>query len=131
MPRLIILRQWPGRLRQFNPLAAASLASVLIFIGRIHPANAQTTYQNPVIVGDHPDPSIIRTGKDFWATCTSSEWGPQFPLLHSADLVNWKLTGSVFPHRSDWAVGNFGRRKSPNSRAVTPFITSDGNAAVR
>ena len=68
---------------------------------------AEIFYQNPVIAGDHPDPSIIRVGKDFWATCTSSEWGPQFPLLHSTDLVNWELTGAVFPHRPAWATGNF------------------------
>src|SRR4051812_37581148 len=64
-------------------------------------------YENPVIAGDYPDPSIIRVGKDFWATATSSEWGPQFPLLHSTDLVNWELTGNVFPHRPSWAVANF------------------------
>lgn len=68
---------------------------------------AEEFYQNPVIPGDHPDPSIIRTGHDFWATSTSSEWGPEFPLLHSTDLVNWELTGFVFPHRPRWAVANF------------------------
>lgn len=64
-------------------------------------------YHNPVIPGDHPDPSIIRVGKDYWASATSSEWGPQFPLLHSTDLVNWEQKGVVFEHRPDWAVANF------------------------
>lgn len=68
---------------------------------------SQTLYHNPVITGDHPDPSIIRAGNDFWATCTSSEWGSEFPLLHSTDLVNWKLTGFVFSRRPEWATGNF------------------------
>jgi beta-xylosidase len=72
-------------------------------------ANAATelTYTNPVIPGDHPDPSIIRVGKDYWATCTSSAWGPMFPLLHSRDLVNWEQTGAVLPHRPAWATGDF------------------------
>jgi len=65
------------------------------------------TYSNPVLAGDYPDPSIIRVGKDFWATATSSEWGPQFPILHSRDLVNWKIVGAVFPTRPSWARGNF------------------------
>ncbi|HSU53143.1 MAG TPA: family 43 glycosylhydrolase [Candidatus Dormibacteraeota bacterium] len=64
-------------------------------------------YRNPVIPGDCPDPSIIRVGKEFWATATSSEWGPQFPLLHSTDLVNWEQAGNVFAHRPAWAVANF------------------------
>ena len=65
------------------------------------------TYKNPVIPGDHPDPSIIRVGRDYWATSTSGDWGPEFPLLHSRDLVNWELRGAVFYQRPDWAVGDF------------------------
>lgn len=68
---------------------------------------AEIPYQNPVIAGDHPDPSIIRMGKDYWATCTSSAWGPLFPLLHSTDLVNWEQTGSVLTRRPEWATGDF------------------------
>lgn len=79
----------------------------VMFLSAAWSSAAPVYYQNPVIPGDHPDPSIIRVGNDFWATCTSSEWGPQFPLLHSKDLVNWELTGAVFPHRPKWAVGNF------------------------
>ncbi|HZI30959.1 MAG TPA: family 43 glycosylhydrolase [Candidatus Binatia bacterium] len=85
----------------------AMLAVGMTLAGATLSPAAPVYYQNPVIPGDHPDPSIIRVGNDFWATCTSSEWGPQFPLLHSTDLVNWELTGPVFPHRPDWAVGNF------------------------
>ncbi len=69
--------------------------------------SADEFYQNPVIAGDHPDPSIIRVGKDYWASCTSSAWGPLFPLFHSTDLVNWEQTGAVLPHRPDWATGDF------------------------
>src|SRR5689334_17090786 len=70
-------------------------------------SGAEPEYRNPVIPGDYPDPSIIRVGKEFWATATSSEWGPQFPLLRSTDLVNWEQVGSVFAHRPAWAAANF------------------------
>jgi len=100
---LIVSRCLPGEARRFN----LRMAALLILPSLVQFANAQVLYQNPVIPGDHPDPSIMRVGQDFWATCTSSEWGPQFPLLHSSDLVNWELTGSVFPHRPAWAAGNF------------------------
>ena len=83
------------------------LLGPLALFGLLLPAWAEVTYQNPVIAGDYPDPSVIRVGKDYWATATSSEWGPEFPLLHSRDLVDWELTGAVFPHRPSWAVGNF------------------------
>ena len=87
-----------------------SLAVLLFCTAQIFPAataRAQVPYANPVMAGDHPDPSILRVGRDFWATATSSEWGPQFPLLHSTDLVNWELVGSIFPHRPAWASENF------------------------
>ena len=64
-------------------------------------------YTNPVLAGDYPDPSIVRVGDEYWATATSSEWGPQYPILHSRDLVNWEIVGNVFPERPTWAIGNF------------------------
>src|SRR5947207_979711 len=70
-------------------------------------AESGATYTNPVLAGDYPDPCVIRVGKEYWATATSSEWGPQFPLLHSRDLVNWKIVGAVFPKRPAWAIANF------------------------
>ena len=65
------------------------------------------SYTNPVQAGDYPDPSVIRVGKDFYATATSSEWGPEFPILHSTDLVNWNIVGVVFPKRPEWSTGNY------------------------
>jgi len=70
-------------------------------------ADSAPTYSNPALAGDYPDPSVIRVGRDYWATATSSEWSPQFPILHSRDLVNWEVVGSVFPNRPTWATGNF------------------------
>ncbi|HWR14646.1 MAG TPA: family 43 glycosylhydrolase [Terriglobales bacterium] len=64
-------------------------------------------YSNPVLGGDYPDPSIIRVGDDYWATATSSEWAPHFPLLHSRDLVNWEVVGAVFHAKPEWAQTNF------------------------
>lgn len=62
---------------------------------------------NPVLPGDHPDPSIIRVGKDYWATATTSQWAPVFPLLHSTDMVNWKTEGAVFPEPPKWSETNY------------------------
>ena len=64
-------------------------------------------WSNPVVPGDHPDPTIIRVGETFWASATSSEWSPQFPLFRSEDLVHWVLSGSIFPIQPAWAEGSF------------------------
>src|ERR671931_237670 len=64
-------------------------------------------YSNPVVPGDYPDPSIIRDGKDYWAVVTSGGWRPPFSVLHSNDLVNWQVAGSVLRHRPPWARSSF------------------------
>jgi xylan 1,4-beta-xylosidase len=64
-------------------------------------------YVNPVMPGDHPDPSIIRVGDTYWATATTSQWAPIFPLLTSKDLVNWTQAGAVFQRAPDWSAGSY------------------------
>jgi xylan 1,4-beta-xylosidase len=59
---------------------------------------------NPVLAGDYPDPSVTKIGNTYWATATSSNWGPTFPLLKSTNLTDWTLVGHVFPGaRPAWA----------------------------
>ena len=71
------------------------------------PVATQPTYSNPVLPGDHPDPSVIRVGDDYWATATTSQWAPIFPLLHSRDLVNWEQVGAVFEAPPAWSSGSY------------------------
>ena len=84
------------------------LVTMLSFLGALSQLTAQSaTYRNPVIPGDHADPSLTRIGAEFWATSTSSAWAPVFPLLHSRDLVNWSLAGAVFEQAPLWSAGNY------------------------
>lgn len=91
-----------------NRTIRAALIVVLLLTNLVS-AGAQrpAAYENPVIAGDYPDPSVIRVGQDYWATATSGEWAPEFPLLHSRDLINWEVVGAVFRKRPAWATGNF------------------------
>jgi len=97
----------PNRFDTIRRMSRFLLLPVLLFCLAADGTRAKVLYQNPVIPGDHPDPSIIRVGRDYWASSTSSAWGPLFPLLHSTDLVNWEQTGAVLPHRPAWATGDF------------------------
>ncbi len=54
------------------------------------------SYSNPVLRGDFADPSVVRVGEDYYATATSSEWAPLYPILHSTNLVDRKIIGHVF-----------------------------------
>ncbi|MCD7098556.1 family 43 glycosylhydrolase [Stenotrophomonas sp. MMGLT7] len=59
------------------------------------------TYLNPVLAGDHPDPSVLRVGRDYYLTLSSFDAYPGLPLWHSRDLVNWQPIG----HAIDTNVG--------------------------
>ncbi|WP_265459508.1 glycoside hydrolase family 43 protein [Enterococcus sp. HY326] len=48
-------------------------------------------YQNPIIKGFHPDPSICFDGTNYYLVCSSFEYFPCLPIFKSQDLVNWKL----------------------------------------
>jgi xylan 1,4-beta-xylosidase len=70
-------------------------------------ACAPAALANPVVPGDHPDPSILRTAGGWHATATSDDWLPAFPVLQSPDLVRWRQVGSVLPRRPRWARNDF------------------------
>lgn len=48
-------------------------------------------YKNPVIHADYSDPDICAVGNDFYMTASSFACTPGLPILHSTDLVNWKI----------------------------------------
>jgi hypothetical protein len=50
-------------------------------------------YRNPVLFADWSDPDVIRVGDDFFMTASSFNRVPGLPVLHSTDLVNWRLIG--------------------------------------
>jgi len=48
------------------------------------------TFLNPILSGDHPDPSILKDGDDYYMTFSSFESVPGIHIWHSRDLVNWQ-----------------------------------------
>ena len=57
-------------------------------------------YQNPIIRGFHPDPSICRVGSDFYLVTSTFTYFPGLPLYHSKDLVHWALVGHCLTRES-------------------------------
>lgn len=58
--------------------------------------NGDGTYTNPILHADYSDPDAIRVGNDFYMTASSFNQVPGLPILHSKDLVNWRLINHVF-----------------------------------
>jgi len=61
------------------------------------------TYRNPVLYADYSDPDVIAVGADYYMTASSFNCTPGLPVLHSRDLVNWRIIGyamEAFPFES-------------------------------
>lgn len=52
-------------------------------------------FQNPILAGFHPDPSIARAGDDYYLVNSSFSYSPGVPIFHSRDLVHWESLGHV------------------------------------
>ncbi len=63
-------------------------------------------FLNPIIPGDHPDPTILKDGDDYYLTCSSFFSYPGLIIWHSTDLVNWAPIGPALfkPLGTIWAV---------------------------
>lgn len=46
-------------------------------------------FRNPIVAGDHPDPSILKDGDVYYMTFSSFDSYPGLVIWRSTDLVNW------------------------------------------
>jgi len=58
--------------------------------------NGNGTYSNPLFYDEFSDPDMIRVGPDYYLTGTTMHAMPGLPILHSRDLVNWRIIGYAF-----------------------------------
>lgn len=97
-------------------------------------------YNNPVIPGFHPDPSICRAGDDYYLVTSSFQFFPGVPLFHSKDLIHWEQIGNVLdrPEQLPLAKANcWGGIYAPTIRyndgtfyMITTNCSSKGNFIV-
>ncbi|MDQ4120822.1 MAG: glycoside hydrolase 43 family protein [Acidobacteriota bacterium] len=66
--------------------------------------NGDGTYKNPILHADYSDPDAVRVGDDFYMTASSFNVAPGLPILHSKDLVNWRLINYVFAKQPPFNV---------------------------
>lgn len=57
-------------------------------------------YNNPVVKGFYPDPSVIKVHDTYYMVCSSFQYFPGVPLFESKDLLNWKQIGHCLTRKS-------------------------------
>jgi len=82
-----------------NKILACLLAGSILT--NSNTAGAQsTTLVNPILSGFYPDPSIVKTGDDYYLVNSTFSYFPGLPVWHSKDLKNWKQIGNVISRTS-------------------------------
>lgn len=51
------------------------------------------SYLNPILSGDHPDPSVLRDGDVYYLVSSSFVYYPGLVVWRSDDLINWSPVG--------------------------------------
>lgn len=90
---------------KFYSILFSLLSTVLVFAQANKPYvsevwvadNGDGTYKNPIIYADYSDPDVVRVGDDYYMTASSFNSAPALPILHSKDMVNWKLINHALP----------------------------------
>jgi xylan 1,4-beta-xylosidase len=61
----------------------------------------ERTYNNPILPGFHPDPSIVRVGEDYYMVNSTFQFFPGILISHSKDLVHWEYIGHGITKNED------------------------------
>lgn len=67
---------------------------------RTPPALGNRAYDNPIIPGCYPDPSVCRVGADYYLVTSTFEYFPGVPIFHSRDLSTWRQIGHALTRDS-------------------------------
>lgn len=54
-----------------------------------------SVFQNPILPGCYPDPSICRVNDDYYLVTSTFAYFPGVPIFHSTDLIQWTQIGHV------------------------------------
>ncbi|SMB80034.1 glycoside hydrolase family 43 protein [Deinococcus hopiensis] len=124
-PRLI------PRFLTFTLACTALLSSFPVQAGGTGPKPAPaTTFRNPVIDENFPDPFLLRVGSTYHAYATNSS-NANVPHAVSPDLVHWQMQADAMPVLPAWAKG--GRTWAPEvaqigKRYVLYFTAQDAES---
>lgn len=105
-----------------------------------YPNIEQLTFQNPILPGFYPDPSICRVGEDYFLVTSSFAYFPGVPIFHSKDLIHWNQIGHVLDRPSQLDLDEVGHSEgifAPTIRyslgtfyMITTNVSKGGNFIV-
>ena len=97
--------------KYFLPILFFSLFSGIV--------QSQKTYDNPILGGFYPDPSICQVGTDYYLIASTFVYFPGLPVFHSKDLVSWKQIGNAIDRTEQMSFEGAGVSRGLFAPAIT------------
>ena len=98
------------------------------------------SYQNPIVPGFYPDPSICRAGEEYYMIHSSFAYFPGIPVFRSRNLTEWTQIGHVLERNSQIPLSGCGHSEgiyAPTLRyhegkyyVITTNVSGEGNFLV-
>lgn len=98
------------------------------------------SYQNPIVPGFYPDPSICRVGEEYYMVHSSFAYFPGIPVFRSRNLTEWTQIGHVLERNSQIPLSGCGHSEgiyAPTLRyhrgkyyVITTNVSGGGNFLV-
>lgn len=85
-------------------------------------APAEQTAVNPITWTDIPDNDVIRVGEDYYMVSTTMFFCPGAPIMHSRDLVHWRIVSYIYDCLEDDDIYNL--RNGKNAYGSGQWATS-------
>src|SRR5262245_25887417 len=108
-----------SRLRKTNLFMGFRIYFIALFLCLTSTRLYSQYYNNPILAGFYPDPSICRVGKDYYIVNSSFAYYPGLPIFHSTDLVNWKLIGHAMDRPSQLNLDSAGVSRGLFAPSIT------------
>jgi beta-xylosidase len=93
------------------------------------PAGEGSTFTNPVIDEEFPDPYVTRIGDAYYAYATN-DGVRNVRLAQSADLVHWEQLGDPLPALPSWSGDTPLFRAQPHKATWAPEVAPTGDGYV-
>jgi len=77
---------------------------------------------NPLTYTDIPDNDVIRVGEDYYMVSTTMFFCPGAPIMHSRDLVHWRIVSYIYDVLEDDDIYNL--RDGKNAYGAGQWATS-------
>lgn len=84
-------------------MRSALLACALLLAGCASVPPSATTYTNPVLDTDFPDPAVLRAPDGFFYAYATQGNGQNIQVARSRDLATWERLADALPAKPGWA----------------------------